>query len=96
MKPNALWRKVIDAKYKVQDFGWFSKEPRGSYGCSVWKDIFREIEAYKSGIGYKIGRGNIVSFWHDIWCDATLLSLAFLEVYAIASLKFGSIEDHMV
>lgn len=65
-EPNALWRKVIDAKYKAHEFGWFSKEPRGSYGCSVLKDIFKEMERYKSGIEYVIGRGNKVSFWHDV------------------------------
>lgn len=58
----------------------------------MWKDIFRETKSFKSGIGY----GNRVSFWHDIWCGATPLSLAFPDVYAIASLKFGSVKDHMV
>lgn len=85
MEPNALWRKVIDAKYKAHEFGWFSKEPKWSYGCSVWKDIFKEMERYKSGIGYVIGWGNKVSFWHDVWCGATSLCQAFPEVYAIAS-----------
>lgn len=61
-EPKALWRRVIVAKYKSHAFDWFSEEPKGSFGLSFWKDIFMEMESFKSGIGYKVGRGNKVSF----------------------------------
>ena len=39
LEKDALWRKVVEAKYGSLRGGWCSKEVRGSYGSSLWKTI---------------------------------------------------------
>jgi hypothetical protein len=36
---EALWHKIIKAKYEDQDGGWCSKEVSGPYGVGLWKHI---------------------------------------------------------
>ena len=36
---NALWRKVIEAKYGDGRGGWCTKPVTGTYGVSVWRHI---------------------------------------------------------
>ena len=38
-----MWRNIISLKYGMQDGGWFSNTPRGSYGVGLWKDICKEV-----------------------------------------------------
>ena len=42
MEDNSTWRKVICLKYGVEDGGWFSNCPKGSYGVGIWKHIRKE------------------------------------------------------
>lgn len=49
---DALWRKVIHAKYHFHESSWFSERPRGSFGSSLWKDICLEMDVFKSGFGF--------------------------------------------
>ena len=35
-----LWRRVIAAKHGLDCGGWMTKKPKGTHGCSLWKDIF--------------------------------------------------------
>jgi hypothetical protein len=39
LERDALWRRVVEAKYRSLRGGWCSKEVRGSYGLSLWKTI---------------------------------------------------------
>ena len=43
MEENSIWRNIISLKYGMEDRGWFSNTPRGSYGVSLWKDIRKEV-----------------------------------------------------
>ena len=36
---DALWRRVIEAKYGNDWSGWCTKPVAGAYGVSVWKSI---------------------------------------------------------
>lgn len=84
---EALWRRVIAAKYKTNDLGWETNWPRGTYGCSLWRGISLEMKAFKNGVGYWVGCGRKVRFWLDSWCGVTLLNQAFSEIFDLALLK---------
>ena len=43
MEENAVWRNIISLKYGMEEGGWFSNAPRGSYGVGLWKDIDKEV-----------------------------------------------------
>ena len=34
-----MWKKVITLKYHIEEGGWFTKEPRGSFKVGLWNDI---------------------------------------------------------
>lgn len=54
-----------------------------------------ELETLKSGMGFLMDRGNMVLFWHYAWCSAIPLNQAFPEIYPLALLKHGSVEEHV-
>ena len=39
---NPPWKKLIELKYGLEVGEWFSKEPKGSFGVGLWKDIRKE------------------------------------------------------
>lgn len=45
------WKALIKLKYNTKEGDWFTREPRGSYGVSVWKDIKREASELKQKRG---------------------------------------------
>ena len=75
-----LWKMVIGVKYGKEEFGWRTKEARGTYGVGVWKKIMEAKWCWDS-IKFKVGKGTRVKFWTD-QCVATRrcpkLSLNFL------------------
>jgi hypothetical protein len=73
-----LWRRVLVDKYGVEGGGWITKRSRGPHGCSLWKNIMVGWDDFRSYIGFDVGMGNIVLFWHDNWC--TNLSLKEVSV----------------
>ena len=47
MEENSSSRFLISLKYGVEERGWFSKIPRGSYGVGLWKEISKEATQLK-------------------------------------------------
>ena len=43
MEENSVWRNIISLKYGMEEGGWFSNTPRGSYGVGLWKDIGKKV-----------------------------------------------------
>ncbi|RVX16234.1 hypothetical protein CK203_014505 [Vitis vinifera] len=48
-----LWKMVIGVKYGQEDFGWRTKEARGTYGVGVWKEIMKEAKWCWDSIKFK-------------------------------------------
>ena len=44
---RAIWKEVIRLKCWVEEGGWFTKFPRGSFEVGLWKDISKEIGQLK-------------------------------------------------
>ena len=45
VKDNPIWKGLIKLKYGLEDGGWFSKEPKGSFGVGLWKDIRKRLSS---------------------------------------------------
>ena len=41
---NSSWKKLIRQKYHTKEGGWFTRDPKGSYGVGLWKDISTRCE----------------------------------------------------
>ena len=39
---NTLWKDIIRLTYVAKEGGWFSQDPRSSYGVGLWKGIRKE------------------------------------------------------
>ena len=74
---EALWHKIIKAKYEDQDGGWCSKEVSGPYGVGLWKHIRRGWDTFSKGVSFEVGIGLKVHFWHDVWCSDQPLKHVF-------------------
>jgi hypothetical protein len=59
---EALWRMVIEAKFKSLKGGWCSEEVSGSFGVGVWKHIRREWEKFCNFVRFEVGDGSHISF----------------------------------
>ena len=84
---DALWRKVIEAKYGDRGGGWCTKPVSRIYGVSVWKSIRSGWMNFFKFLRFDVGDGTRVKFWEDEWCRDCALKVAFLELYSISRTK---------
>ena len=93
MEENSFWRNNIRLKYGMEDGGWFSNTPRGSYGVGLWKDIRKEGIQLRQNCSIEVGNGRKVRFWEDVWCGEASLCSSFLSLYEVASSKGAKVAE---
>lgn len=96
MKKNAIWRRLLVAKYGETLHGWASGHPEGSMGCGVWKNIFKGMDDFLPSIRFKINSGESVRFWHDPWCEREPLASLFPSYYNLVENKGRTVKEHMI
>ena len=84
IEDNPMWKKVITQKYQIEEGGWFTKEPMGSFEVSLWKDISNAARKLRHDCYFVIGDGSRVKFWDDLWCGERPLRVMFPSLYALA------------
>ena len=47
------------------EWGWCSKEVKGSYGVGLWKVVRNLWELVSCRISFTVGNGRRVKFWKD-------------------------------
>ena len=90
---NSIWKDVIRLKYHTEEGGWFTKNPMGSGGVGLWKDISKEIVQLKLDRSFLLGNSNRMCFWEDCWCGKGALSEAFPTLYSLADQKWVRVAD---
>ena len=82
---NSLWRKVITSIYGKEG-GLRGNTVRGR--GSVWSNIVnigRELEsieiAFPDSFGKRLGNGETISFWEDLWTSTGRLKERFRRLY---------------
>ncbi|WKA09925.1 hypothetical protein VitviT2T_027534 [Vitis vinifera] len=90
---EALWKHVLEAKYGQEGHGWRTKKAVGACGVGVWKEILKEADWCWDKMGFKVGKGNKISFWTDVWCEELALSQRFPHLYTLAADRNAKIED---
>ena len=89
VEDNPSWKDLIKLKYGIEERGWFSTEPKGSFGVGLRKDIRREAQQLKQDCKLMLGDGGRIIFWEDKWCGEFPLCDQFPTFYAMASSKRG-------
>ncbi|XP_034689500.1 uncharacterized protein LOC117917365 [Vitis riparia] len=90
---ETLWKYVLEAKYGQEDYGWMTKKAMGACGVGVWKEILKEVGWCWDKMGFKVGKGNKISFWTDVWCGDAALSQRFPHLYILAANINAKVED---
>ena len=88
-----LWKKVLEAKYGQEDFGWRTRKANGVFGVGVWKKILKESDWCWENMAFKVGKGNKIRFWTDPWCGNYVLSQSFPNLFAMAAHRNATVEE---
>ena len=92
-EPNALWRKIIIAKYKASIIG---KIPTFSKFCTAkapWRSIVKGLDLFETNITWEINNGENISFWHDRWSRFGALANAYARLYALSQSKICEVKE---
>ena len=92
MEENSVWMNIISLKYGMENGGWFSNTPRGSYRVGLWKDFCKEVIQMRKNCSIEVG-GRKVRFWEDVWYGEAPLCSSFPSLYEVASLKGDKVTD---
>ncbi|WJZ98951.1 hypothetical protein VitviT2T_017437 [Vitis vinifera] len=88
-----LWKQVIKVKYGQEGLGWRPKKANGAVGVGVWKEIWKESEWCWDNMIFRVGKGNTIRFWTDVWCTDTTLSHCFPHLFGMSVQRSSTIEE---
>ncbi|KAL9675754.1 hypothetical protein QQ045_003960 [Rhodiola kirilowii] len=88
---GGLWRRMIIKKYNIKG----SYDPskmivKARKVSSTWKDIIKSVQgnsevatAFRDGLKLKLGRGNEISFWEDVWIGDKTIRDQYPKLYQL-------------
>ncbi|RVW28883.1 Sec1 family domain-containing protein MIP3 [Vitis vinifera] len=90
---NNLWRQVIKVKYGQEGLDWRPKKANGVVGVGVWKEIWKESDWCWDNMTFRVGKGNMICFWTDVWCSDSSLAQCFPHLFGMAAHQSLTIEE---
>lgn len=84
---NPLWKNLVSQKYGIEEHGWYARNPKQAYGCSVWRGIQNHLVDFKANCKFIVGNGERIQFWKDIWLGNTPLAEQFPYSFGASSHK---------
>jgi hypothetical protein len=79
---NKIWRKIVDFKY---DLSPNMLVARPSVCSPFWKGVMWAAEAAKMGYRWKLGNGQKIRFWCDVWFGNCSLAILFWDLFVIVN-----------
>ncbi|XP_028075237.1 uncharacterized protein LOC114277538 [Camellia sinensis] len=96
---EALWKKVVCNKYKIQAGAWLPNQIVGIRWSKIWGDKLAVAEQrntilqfFLDNLHIKVGNGCRVRFWQDKWCGGCCLKEGFPRLYSLSTAKNGSLK----
>ena len=93
LEDNPPWKNLIKLKYGLEEGRWFSTEPKGGFGVSLWKDIRREAQQLKQDCKLILGDEDRIRFWEDKWCGENPSCASFPTLYVVAASKGATVGE---
>ncbi|RVW32801.1 GTPase Der [Vitis vinifera] len=90
---NILWRQVIKVKYGQEGLDWRPKKGNGAVGVGVWKEIWKESDWCWDNMTFRVGKGNMICFWTDVWCSDSSLAQCFPHLFGMAAHQRLTVEE---
>lgn len=91
LNSNAIWRSIVDFKYKTDDPNVLCCPTVGA--SPFWKGVLWAVQAAHMGIRWVIGDGRKVRFWEDIWLGNISLATVYWPLYIINEQQGKTLRD---
>ncbi|PSS35185.1 Ribonuclease H protein [Actinidia chinensis var. chinensis] len=95
-----LWLKVISSKYRLSPECWLPCLPHSGKVSKVWFDILSIVNLnyefrtlIDQGFSIKVGSGESILFWKDVWCGENFLQERFPRIYGLSNQKSAKVGD---
>ncbi|KAJ7964039.1 Ribonuclease H [Quillaja saponaria] len=82
----SLWAKVLQGKY-FHDKQFLTTDVK-PYNSFTWKSIMKGCEVLKQGIKWRLGNGEDIEFWNDIWLDNFILRELAINLVPVEHLQW--------
>ncbi|KAA3453163.1 TSL-kinase interacting protein 1-like [Gossypium australe] len=99
---EALWRKIIAAKYGTPMQHWHFRSNNLKDMSVVWRGIVENAKDSKvakwmgnESFRWLVGNGNLIIFWEDIWCGDRPLRVEFPRLFRLALNKSGLVKEFL-
>ena len=73
-----LWFNILKAKYFPT--GVF-REARTLGGSQFWKSVMKVKHLFNLGVRYKVGNGQVISPWGDVWINDCSFKLKYNKLF---------------
>ncbi|XP_062085609.1 uncharacterized protein LOC133791706 [Humulus lupulus] len=96
MESTSLWHRVVRSRYG-SDGGHWDTNVGGRFSTrGPWKDISSLYEEYRSLVYFKVGRGDRIRFWEDVWIGDSSFKLKYPDLFRVSEAKNYLIKDVVV
>lgn len=73
IREGTLWKRVIDANFRTNEKGQYTKTLSRLHGRGMWKKICMRRDRFQACIKWRVGKGDGVNFWQDWWLELGVL-----------------------
>ncbi|RVW88613.1 Electron transfer flavoprotein-ubiquinone oxidoreductase, mitochondrial [Vitis vinifera] len=80
-------------KYGQEGLDWRPKKANGAVGVGVWKEIWKESDWCWDNMTFRVGKGNMICFWTDVWCSESSLAQCFPHLFGMAAHQSLTVEE---
>jgi hypothetical protein len=74
---------LLDAKYNTCNPNIFTCKDVGS--SNFWMGVIWAAGVAKMGYRWKLGKGNKIHFWEDLWIGTSSLAIQYWSLYYIVN-----------
>ena len=90
---RSLWHKVVKSIFGLHPNLWDTKVVDRVTFRSPWKAISSLYKDFHQLVSFKVGNGNKVRFWEDVWVGENSLKAMFPSLFRLSTLKSRPISE---
>ncbi|XP_028093546.1 uncharacterized protein LOC114293627 [Camellia sinensis] len=91
LEVDSVWHSVIRSKYGTHDNGRDSRVVLRGNCRAPWKSISQIFTCWSRHLSVRVGSGELVRFWEDVWMGQSSFAVDFPHLYKVARSHNSSI-----
>ncbi|TYK06564.1 hypothetical protein E5676_scaffold453G00250 [Cucumis melo var. makuwa] len=88
---ESLWRQVVRSIYGKESCSWHTIGKFGNSLKSPWIGISMVRRKLETLTSFKLGNGNRIAFWSDVWVEETSFRTCFSMLFRVSLMPNGSV-----